>query len=241
MSMRTLLKLRLSYIFWGLLVSYSLLAYFLPSVKFESAALTLFSVNSFLYGFYIAPILAGQKARIEELHRVVRSEANALFAMALSSKKYSEKLHDEILGMVKAYINDILKVKDIGGGEQSYEKMITYAVSYKGEDKESAQKFLDQLIQNQANRSNLAMQLGNKVFSNEWWIMLVLFSITLSFILLLSVGDNIFLKIVKALLCTGLTMLLAIVVKLSTLTHKKASKMWDPLKKLLDSDFYRLD
>ena len=85
------------------------------------------------------------------------------------------------------------------------------------------------------------MQLGNKVFSNEWWIMLVLISITLSFILLLNVGENIFLKIVKALLCTGLSMLLAIVVKLSTLSHKKASKMWDPLKKLLETDFYRLD
>jgi hypothetical protein len=218
-----------------------LLAFFLPSVKFDSAALTLFSVNSFLYGFYIAPILGGQKSRVEELHKVVRSEANALFAMALTSKKYSTKFHHEVLQMIKDYMNKLLKVKGIGGGEEEYEKMITYAVTYKGEDKESAQKFLDQLVQNQANRSNLAMQLGNKVFSNEWWIMLVLFSITLSFILLLNIGDNVFLKIVKALLCTGLSMLLAIVVKLSTLTHKKASKMWDPLKKLLETDFYRLD
>jgi len=239
--MKLLLKVRLSVFFWGFLVLYGLLAYFLPNVKFESAALTLFSVNSFLYGFYIAPILGGQKSRVEELHKVVRSEANALFAMALSSKNYSTKFHHHVLEMIKKYMNDILKVKGIGGGEESYEKMISYAVSYEGEDKESAQKFLDQLIQNQTNRSNLAMQLGNKVYSNEWWIMLVLFSITLSFILLLSVGDNIFLKVVKALLCTGLSMLLAIVVKLSTLTHKKASKMWNPLKKLLETDFYRLD
>ena len=239
--MKLLLKVRLSVFFWSFLIVYTVLAFFLPSVKFESAALTLFSVNSFLYGFYIAPILGGQKSRVEELHKVVRSEANALFAMALSSKKYSTRLHHHVLEMIKEYMNDILKVKGIGGGEEAYEKMISYAVSYDGDDKESAQKFLDQLIQNQSNRSNLAMQLGNKVFSNEWWIMVVLFSITLSFILLLSVGDNIFLKIVKALLCTGLSMLIAIVVKLSTLSHKKASKMWDPMKKLLETDFYRLD
>lgn len=239
--MKFLLHVRLSIFFWTFLIIYLLLAFFLPSVKFDSAALTLFSVNSFLYGFYIAPILGGQKSRVEELHKVVRSEANALFAMALTSKKYSTKFHHEVLQMIKDYMNKLLKVKGIGGGEEEYEKMITYAVTYKGEDKESAQKFLDQLVQNQANRSNLAMQLGNKVFSNEWWIMLVLFSITLSFILLLNIGDNVFLKIVKALLCTGLSMLLAIVVKLSTLTHKKASKMWDPLKKLLETDFYRLD
>lgn len=239
--MKFLLHVRLSIFFWTFLIIYLLLAFFLPSVKFDSAALTLFSVNSFLYGFYIAPILGGQKSRVEELHKVVRSEANALFAMALTSKKYSTKFHHEVLQMIKDYMNKLLKVKGIGGGEEEYEKMITYAVTYKGEDKESAQKFLDQLVQNQANRSNLAMQLGNKVFSNEWWIMLVLFSITLSFILLLNIGDNVFLIIVKALLCTGLSMLLAIVVKLSTLTHKKASKMWDPLKKLLETDFYRLD
>lgn len=239
--MKLLLTIRLSIFFWSFLSVFTVLAFFLPSVKFESAALTLFSVNSFLYGFYIAPILGGQKSRVEELHKVVRSEANALFAMALSSKKYSHDLHVKVLDMIKGYMHDILKVKGIGGGEVAYEKMISFAVSYDGEDKDSAQKFLDQLIQNQSNRSNLAMQLGNKVFSNEWWIMLVLFSITLSFILLLNVGENIFLKIVKALLCTGLSMLLAIVVKLSTLSHKKASKMWDPLKKLLETDFYRLD
>ena len=239
--MMLLLKVRLSVFFWSFLIIFTVLAFFLRSVKFESAALTLFSVNSFLYGFYIAPILGGQKARVEELHKVVRSEANALFAMALSSKRYSTRLHHHVLEMIKAYMNDILKVKGIGGGEEAYEEMISYAVSYNGDDKESAQKFLDQLIQNQTNRSNLAMQLGNKVFSNEWWIMIVLFSITLSFILLLNVGDNIFLKLVKALLCTGLSMLIAIVVKLSTLSHKKASKMWDPMKKLLETDFYRLD
>lgn len=239
--MKFLLHIRLSIFFWTFLIIYLLLAFFLPNVKFDSAALTLFSVNSFLYGFYIAPILGGQKSRVEELHKVVRSEANSLFAMALTSKKYSTKFHHEVLQMIKDYMNRLLKVKGIGGGEEEYEKMITYAVSYKGDDKDSAQKFLDQLVQNQSNRSNLAMQLGNKVFSNEWWIMLVLFSITLSFILLLNIGDNVFLKIVKALLCTGLSMLLAIVVKLSTLTHKKASKMWDPLKKLLETDFYRLD
>ena len=38
-----------------------LLVMFMPGIKFESGALTLFSVNSFLYGFYISPILGAQK------------------------------------------------------------------------------------------------------------------------------------------------------------------------------------
>jgi hypothetical protein len=43
------------------------------------------------------------------------------------------------------------------------------------------------------------------------------------------------------LLCTGLTMLVVILIKLSTLTHKRAKRIWDPYKKLIDSRFYRID
>lgn len=239
--MKLLLKIRLSNYFWIFLGIFTIASFFLPKVKFESTALTLFSVNSFLYGFYIAPILSAQKARIEELHKIVRAESNALFAMALNSKSYGEKLHKDIIAMLEGYIKQVLSTKGIGGGEEVYEHMITESLSKKGKEAESAKKFLDQLIANQANRSNLAMQISNKVFSNEWWIMIVLFSITLSFILLLDTGKGVFMGIVKALLCTGLSMLILILVKLSTLTHKKATKMWDPLKKLSETNFYRLD
>ncbi len=86
-----------------------------------------------------------------------------------------------------------------------------------------------------------AMQLNNKVFSNEWMIMLMLFSITLSFILILDTGEALVLRFVTALLCTGLTMLLVILLKLSTLTHKKAKEVWKPFEKLVESHFYRID
>ncbi len=239
--MKLLLKVRLSAYFWILLIVFGLLAFFLPTVKLEGAAMTLFSVNSFLYGFYIAPILSAQKSRIEELHKIVRAESNALFSMALSSKSYSVKFHEEVTTMLESYIKQVLQSRGIGGGEEIYEHMITAALDVKGKDQDSAKKFLDQLVANQTNRSNLAMQINNRVYSNEWWIMLVLFSITLSFVLLFDTGGSYFLIGVKALLCTGLTMLMIILVKLSSLTHKKAKKMWDPLRKLLDTKFYRID
>lgn len=210
-------------------------------LKCLTGALTLFSVNSFLYGFYIAPILSAQKSRVEELHKVIRAEANALFTIALISKKYSSSMHAKVVDMTRSYLRQIVKEKKAGAGEELYEDMIKFAVSYDGKDKDSTDRFLDQLIANQINRSNLVMQLRNKVYSNEWFIMLVLFSITLSFVLLLDVGESLLLIIVKALLCSGLSMLLLVVLKLSTLKHKKAEKMWDPLNRLLDTNFYRID
>jgi len=83
--------------------------------------------------------------------------------------------------------------------------------------------------------------MGSKVFSNEWLIVGILFSITLGFILLISVKDVLILHVVRALLCTGLTMLVLNLVKLSTLTHKKARQMWEPLQKLVSTKFYRID
>lgn len=236
-----LTKIRLTAYFVFFLVLYIVLSFILPQQKFDSSALTLFSVNSFLYGFYIAPILGAQKMRIEELHRIVRSEANALFSTVLKLKKLPKHLRNELQEMVKDYVHAEIRDKRPGGGEKQYENLISYCIDYKGEEQETMDKTLDSLIANQQNRTNLSMQMSNRVFNNEWMIMFILFSITLGFILLLNIGDSTVLKLVRALLCTGLTMLILILIKLSTLTHKKARQIWDPLKKLIETSFYRID
>ncbi len=212
----------------------------LPRQKFESGALTLFSVNSFLYGFYISPIVSAQKGRIEELHKLVRSESNAIFAMVLSTKDLPKQLRNRLQDMFIDYLKKTTH-GDHTGGEKAYEDIITYCIDYDGEHTEEVDKLLEKVVANQQNRIMFTMQINNKVFSNEWMIMLMLFSITLSFILLLDTGEKFIFKVVAALLATGLTMLLVILVKLSTLTHKKAKQVWQPFLKLLDSHFYRID
>ncbi len=236
-----LVKVRLTTYFWIFFLLYLGLSIILPSIKFDSAALTLFSVNSFLYGFYIAPILASQKARIEELHRIVRAEANALFSIMLKFKKLPVKMRTELQSMVIYYVNAKLRLRTMAAAEKQYEELIGFCLRYKGEHQDVIDKTLDALVMNQQNRTNFAMQMNNRVYANEWQIMSILFSITLGFILLIDVGDNSVLHFVRALLCTGLTMLIVILIKLGTLTHKKAKEMWQPLQKLRDTHFYRID
>lgn len=210
-------------------------------MRFTTGALTLFSVNSFLYGFYIAPILTLQKARIEELHKIVRAEANAIFAMVLSIKKLPDELRNEIQDMFLSYLRSSVRQQKPGEGEAKYEALITYCLDYKGKHQDQIDKLLEKLVANQQNRTNFAMQMSNKVYSNEWTIMGILFSVTLLFIILLDAGDGYFYQLLAALLCTGLSMLLLILVKMSTLTHKKAKQIWNPYKKLIESHFYRID
>jgi hypothetical protein len=237
-----LTKIRLSWFFFGFFMVYLLLEEtVIKGVTFDAGALTLFSVNSFLYGFYISPVLGAQKARIEELAKIIRAESNALFDMLLRTKKLHANVRTKIQDMFEDYVHACLRQRKIAEGEEQYEALISYCLNYDGEDKEIMEKMLNNLIANQMNRSNLAMQIGNRVFSNEWWIMLVLFSITLGFILFLNVGNDFLMHAVKALLCTGLSMLMINLLKLSTLTHKKAKNIWDPMQKLLRTRFYRID
>ena len=236
-----LLKIRLSQYFLILFIIFTGLSYLIPGQNFDSSALTLFSVNSFLYGFYIAPILSAQKGRIEEMHRIVRAEANTLFSLVLHLAHLPADLRNELQEMVTAYIKSELHEAKPSGGESKYEALITFCLNYRGPHQEEINKTLDTLVANQQNRTNLSMQLSNRVYSNEWMVMGVLFSITLGFILLIDITNTPLLHIVRALLCTGLTMLIIILLKLSTLTHKKARQMWAPLKKLTDTRFYRFD
>lgn len=239
--MKFFLKIRLSFYFWIYLAIFMTLAFTIPVVKFDSSALTLFSVNSFLYGFYIAPILSTQKVRIEELQKVIRAEANAIFTLLIKTKKLSGELRSEYQEMFENYLRKSVKEKRPGEGEKEYELIISKMLNYKGKEEAVVDKLLDGVVANQTNRSLLAMQLRNKVFSNEWWVMIVLFSITLSFIIFIDIGAGWQLRIVKALLCTGLSMLITILVKLSTLTHKKARQLWRPFEKLLETRFYQID
>jgi hypothetical protein len=239
--MALLLKVRLSSFFFIFLGLFLALTFLIDGVTFSPAALALFSVNSFLYGFYISPILGAQKARIDELNRIIRAETNALFEILLKTKKLPEKSRNYIQDMCAEYITASFRQRKPAEGEHEYERLISYCMDYKGKDPVTIEKILNGLVTNQINRSQLAMQLGNKVFSNEWWIMLVLFSITLGFILFLNVDNTPLMHLVKALLCTGLSMLMINLLKLSTLTHKKAKNLWQPLDTLKTSRFRRFD
>jgi hypothetical protein len=238
---KSLLKIRLSYIFFFWLIVFIAIAFNVTVSKFDGAALTLFSVNSFLYGFYIAPILTGQKSRIDELQKVIRSEANALFGLILKTKNLDKDLRNQYQEMFSKYIEKSIRQKRPGEGEVEYEDLISFSLKYKGINEDKVEKILEGIVANQQNRSTLSMQLKNKVYSNEWWVMFVLFFITLVFIIFIDVGSNWQMKMVKALLCTGLTMLIIILIKLSTLTHKKALDLWKPLEKLQKTNFYRID
>jgi hypothetical protein len=236
-----LMKIRLSWFFVIFFSLFFTVLQFIEGIDMDRAALSLFSVNSFLYGFYVSPIVTGQKGRIDELAKTIRAESNALFDMLIKTKKLPRKTRNTLQGMFDEYIHASFKQRKPAEGEDEYERLISFCLEYDGEQKETVDKILAGLVANQQNRSQLSMQLNNKIFSNEWWIMLVLFVITIGFVLFINVGDSLPWLAVKALLCTGLSMLTVNLLKLSTLTHKKSKNIWLPLDNLSSSRFRRID
>jgi hypothetical protein len=61
------------------------------------------------------------------------------------------------------------------------------------------------------------------------------------FILTIYTGKILAYKLKASFLAAGLTMLLVILIKPSTLTHKKARQAWNPYRRLIETHYYRID
>lgn len=134
-------------------------------------------------------------------------------------------------------LNTYKKAAGVGGataGQKEFDNLITLIVKYSGEKKDPHKEMLKSVFNAQLNRAEIKLLMENKVFSNEWIVMTILFTITISFILLIRIPDLLFLQVVPAILCAGLSMLIVILIKMSTLTHKRAKTIWTPLRKLPD-------
>jgi hypothetical protein len=212
-----------------------------PKISLSGGQLTLLTVNSFLLAFYLGPIMSAQKQRLDDLAKAVRNEAIAFFSIAIQSQDMAPEVKRQVKSMSKKYLASCVDTRDVAEGEKEYETLLRYCIDYKGKSQEKVDKVQQILIDNQQNRSQLSAFLQAQVYSHEWFVLVVLSAITIAYVVVIDYGQNILLNGVAALLCTGLALLLLILEKLNSLTHKKAKPIWKPFEKLLDTDFKRID
>jgi hypothetical protein len=234
-------KIRLTAYYPLFFITFLVVIYVAPKLQLTGSQLTLFSVNSFLLAFYLGPIMSAQKQRLDDLAKAIRSEAIAFFTVAIQTQDMTQEAKREVKTMARRYLQSCLHTRNIAEGEREYENMLRYCIDYDGKSKDQIVKVRDTLIANQQNRSQLSSLLQMNVYSHEWFVLFVLSAITISYIVVIDYGQNVLLNVVAALLCTGLCLLLLILEKLNTLTHKKAKPMWRPFEKLLNTDFKRID
>lgn len=224
-------KVRLTQYLVIFAVLFFLISLFLPKIDLQGAALTLFSVNSFLYGFYISPIISAQRTRIDQLHRLVVIEVNKLQEISQYSRRMEPDFQNDIAYMLDQYI----QAASIGGanaGQKEFNGLVSMIVAYEGDKKDPHKEMLKSAFAAQQNRAEIKLLVESKVYSNEWIVMSILFAITIAFILFTRLPDILLLQAIPAILCAGLSMLIIILIKMSTLTHKRARTIWVPLREL---------
>lgn len=224
-------KVRLTQYLIIFAVLFFIIALFLPKIDLQGAALTLFSVNSFLYGFYISPIINAQRLRIDHLHRLVVIEVNKLQEIV----QYSRRMEPDFQNSIAQVLDRYVQAASVGGvnpGQKEFDNLASMIVSYEGEKKDPHKEMLKSVFAAQQNRAEIKLLVESKVYSNEWVVMSILFAITIAFILFTRLPDIPLLQAIPAILCAGLSMLIIILIKMSTLTHKRAKTIWVPLREL---------
>jgi hypothetical protein len=238
---RLLKHVRLTYYYPVLFVVFLAVILNVHKIAMSGGPLTLFSVNSFLLAFYLGPIMSGQKQRIDDLSKTVRAEAIAFLNITVHDRDLSPTHRDELRKLIRQYLSACAHSHRPDEGEREYERLIAYCLEIEGRDEGNVQKIIDALVANQQNRGQLSTLMRAAVYSHEWVVLLVLFTITISYIALIDYGGSMLLNVVAALLCAGLTLLLLILQKLNSLTHKRAKQVWTPFDRLLSSNLKQID
>lgn len=235
-----MLSVQSRWLFVLLLPVFLVLAYVIDGIVFEYATLTLLASSLVLYVLFVAYSAAGQKRRIAKLHGAIRSEANALFDILVQSRKLPEKSRQRIQDLAAEYMTASFRQRRPAEGAHEYEHLISYCLEYRGKDPDTIGAILATLSANQTNRSKLAVQLGARVTGSEWLLACALLVLSLGFVLTLNTVNPAG-QAAQAVVCTALSIQLFNLAKLSTLTHKTAARIWQPLHTLNTARFRRFD
>ncbi len=235
---KRLLMIRMSIITWILLIFFLLILEVIHQQKLTPGQLALFSVNSFLFGYYFAPLLNAQKTRVANLITVARQEETTILDILTQSHLLGDKRRHQLKIRLKVYLDSVIGNVGVRADNPYYDELLYFTKKEEeGDDAQVMSLIYDRVSKTQANRDTMNNLFATRVYSHEWLVAFVLFSITLFFAMQTPVNSSLFFTVMLAILCTGLTMLMIILIKFATLTHKEAKRMWQPLKDLEKEHF----
>lgn len=232
-----LLNIRLTYIYPILFIFFFVLLTFMHPQKLTPGQLALYSVNTFLFGFYFSPLLSAQKARVDALNKTVRQEVMVILDILAQSHMLKPKVRHELKVRLRVYIDSIYKNKQVSADNPYYDELLRFTKQDKFKDDSVMDTIYGRVAKTQENRDTMQSLLTSKVYSHEWLVTLVLFTITIYFVMQTDYNGVLFFRLLLAILCTGISLMLVILAKYATLTHKQAKKMWDPMTVLIHDHF----
>ena len=234
---RKFLSIRLSYIYPMFFVFFMFLLSFMKPATLTSGQLALYGTNSFLFGFYFSPLLSGQKSRVASLAGVIRSESMTILDILNQAHLLKPDIRHELKVRLKVYIDSIYRNNKVSADNPYYDDLLHFSREKRFAGDPVMDTVYGRIAKTQENRDSMNSYMMTGVFSHEWLVALVLFCITVYFVLQTNYNGVLFFRVLLAVLCTGLSLLLMILLKYATLTHKAAKQMWAPLFYLMKGHF----
>lgn len=149
----------------------------------------------------------------------------------------SEGMRHKLKIKLAVYLRDEIGNEQITADNRFYDELLYYTKQAKGEDQAVMNVIYERLAKTLSNRDTLNNLFATRIYSHEWLVVTVLFGITLFFATQTDFGHSFLFGVMLAILCTGLTLLMVIIIKFGTLTHKEAKRMWQPLHDLVKNHF----
>ena len=235
------LSIRISVMAWVLFAAFLVIVETVHQRKLTAGQLALFSVNSFLFGYYFSPLLSAQKSRVASLITTARQEEMTILDILTQAHLMSESGRHKLKIKLRVYLESITGNTNVRADNRYYDELLYFTKRIKGEDEGVMAMIYDRVSKTQADRDAMDNLFSSKIYSHEWLVAVVLFSITLYFALQTDFSNSVFFGVMLAVLCTGLSLLMIILLKFATLTHKEAKRMWQPLEALLKEHFDDVD
>lgn len=241
MLAKKLLNIRLSYIYPALFVIFLVILTKITPSKLSTGQLALYSVNTFLFAFYFSPILSAQKARVEGLNQAIRHDVMSILDILAQSHLLSNTHRHELKLRLKIYIDSINHDLRVSADNLYYDELLRFTKQEKFKDDSVMDSIYTKVAKTQEDRDNMQSLYISNVFSHEWLVVLVLFGVTLFFVMQTNYNGVFLFRVLLAILCTGLSLMLIILVKYATLTHKQAKRIWQPVDALIVNHFEDVD
>lgn len=235
--LKRLLNIRLSYYYPTLFILFFVLLGVLERQKLTPGQLALYSVNSFLFGFYFSPILNAQKTRVDSMNKTVRQEEMVMLDILAQSHLLKPAVRHDLKVRMKAYLNSIIDNPNVRADNPYYDELLHFTKKPEFKDNSVMDTIYGRVSKTQENRDALQSLMTAGVYSHEWLVVSVLFGITVYFVMQTDYNNVLFFRVILAVLCTGLAMMMVILLKYATLTHKQAKQLWNPLKSLEKEHF----
>ncbi len=127
----------------------------IKQTKLTSGQLALFSVNTFLFGYYFAPLLSSQKARVASLITAARQEEMVILDILTQSHLLSKSERHRLKLRLRIYVTSVIGNTSVRADNPYYNELLYFATPNRSKDQPVMGVIYERISRTQINRDTM--------------------------------------------------------------------------------------